>query len=131
LGSGVNIALNDLRIRGGGNILGFSQSGHIKAIGYEFYLKLIEKTMAELKGEVFQEEIFPEINIDLPVSIPYDYIAESDVRIDIYRRLSSAKDEVEIADMEKEVIDRFGPLPEEVSNLVSVIRVSLGLKNTF
>ncbi len=128
LGSGVNIALNDLRIRGGGNILGFSQSGHIKAIGYEFYLKLIEKTMAELKGEVFQEEIFPEINIDLPVSIPYDYIAESDVRIDIYRRLSSAKDEVEIADMEKEVIDRFGPLPEEVSNLVSVIRVSLGLK---
>ncbi|MBN1226901.1 MAG: transcription-repair coupling factor, partial [Deltaproteobacteria bacterium] len=128
LGSGVNIALNDLRIRGGGNILGFSQSGHIKAIGYEFYLKLIEKTMAELKGEVFQEEIFPEINIDLPVSIPYDYIAESDVRIDIYRRLSSSKDEAEIADMEKEIIDRFGPLPEEVSNLVSVIRVSLGLK---
>lgn len=128
LGSGVNIALNDLRIRGGGNILGFSQSGHIKAIGYELYLKLIEKTIAELKGEVFQEEIVPEINIDLPVSIPYDYIAESDVRLDIYRRLSSTKDELEIGDMEREVIDRFGPFPEEVSNLLSVIRVSLGLK---
>jgi len=128
LGSGVNIALNDLRIRGGGNILGFSQSGHIKTIGYELYLKLIGKTMAELKGEVFQEEIFPEINIDLPVSIPHDYIVESDVRLDIYRRLSSNKDEDEIAEMEMEIEDRFGPLPKEASNLISVIKVSLGLK---
>jgi len=128
LGSGVNIALNDLRIRGGGNILGFSQSGHIKNIGYELYLKLIEKTMAELKGEIFQEEIFPEINIDLPVSIPHDYIVESDVRLDIYRRLSSTKDEEEIAEMEKEIKDRFGSLPKEALNLISVIKVSIGLK---
>jgi len=128
LGSGVNIALNDLRIRGGGNILGFSQSGHIKAIGYELYLKLIEQAIAELKGEVWQEEIFPEIHTDLPVFIPRSYIEESDVRLDIYRRLSSIKGKHELNEMVQEIEDRFGPLPKEVLNLISVIKIKIGLK---
>jgi transcription-repair coupling factor (superfamily II helicase) len=128
LGSGVNIALNDLRIRGGGNILGFSQSGHIKAIGYELYLKLIEQAIAELKGEVWKEEIFPEIHTDLPVFIPHSYIEESDVRLDIYRRLSSIKEKHELKEMVQEIGDRFGPLPEEVENLISVIKIKIGLK---
>jgi len=128
LGSGVNIALNDLRIRGGGNILGFSQSGHIRAIGYELYLKLIEQTVAELKGEVWKEEISPEINTDLPVFIPHSYIEESDVRLDIYRRLSTIKDGLELKEMVREIKDRFGPLPKEVLNLISVIRIKIGLK---
>jgi len=128
LGSGVNIALNDLRIRGGGNILGFSQSGHIKAIGYELYLKLIEQAVAELKGEVWQEEIFPEIRTDLPVFIPRSYIEESDVRLDIYRRLSSIKGKHELNEMVREIEDRFGPLPKEVLNLISVIKIKIGLK---
>ena len=128
LGSGVNIALNDLRIRGGGNILGFSQSGHIKAIGYELYLKLIEQAVAELKGEVWQEEIFPEINTDLPVFIPHSYIKESDVRLDIYRRLSAIKGKHELKEMVQEIEDRFGPLPKEVLNLISVIKIRIGLK---
>ena len=127
LGSGVNIALNDLRIRGGGNILGLSQSGHIKAIGYELYLKLIEQTIAELKGEVWQEEIFPEINSDLPVFIPHNYIEESDVRLDIYRRLSTIKEELELKEMVREIEDRFGPPPKEVLNLISVIKIKIGL----
>jgi transcription-repair coupling factor (superfamily II helicase) len=128
LGSGVSIALNDLRIRGGGNILGLSQSGHIKAIGYELYLKLIEQSIAELKGEVWQEEIFPEINSDLPVFIPHDYIEESDVRLDIYRRLSTIKEELELKEMVREIGDRFGPPPKEVLNLISVIKIKIGLK---
>jgi transcription-repair coupling factor (superfamily II helicase) len=128
LGSGVNIALNDLRIRGGGNILGFSQSGHIKAIGYELYLKLIEQAMAELKGETWQEEISPEINTDLPVFIPHSYIEESDVRLEIYRRLSTIKEELELRGMVREIEDRFGPPPEEVLNLISVIKIKMGLK---
>jgi len=128
LGSGVNIALNDLRIRGGGNILGISQSGHIKAIGYELYLKLIEQSIAELKGEVWQEEIFPEINSDLPVFIPHNYIEESDVRLDIYRRLSTIKEELELKEMVREIGDRFGPPPKEVLNLISVIKIKIGLK---
>ncbi|UCF72584.1 MAG: transcription-repair coupling factor [Deltaproteobacteria bacterium] len=128
LGSGVNIALSDLRIRGGGNILGFSQSGHIKAIGYELYLRLIEQTMAELKGEVWTEEISPEINTDLPVFIPHSYIEESDVRLDIYRRLSTIKGESELKEMVKEIEDRFGPLPKEVLNLIAVIKIKIGLR---
>ena len=128
LGSGVNIALHDLKIRGGGNILGLSQSGHIKALGYELYLRLIEQTMAELKGEVWQEEIFPEINTDLPVFIPHNYIEESDVRLDIYRRLSTIKEELELKEMVREIEDRFGPPPEEALNLISVIKIKIGLK---
>ena len=128
LGSGVNIALNDLRIRGGGNILGFSQSGHIKAIGYELYLKLIEQAIAELKGEVWQEEVFPEIQTDLPVFIPHSYINESDVRLDIYRRLSAIKGKNELHEMVREIEDRFGSLPKEVVNLISVIKIRIGLK---
>ncbi|MCD6264423.1 MAG: transcription-repair coupling factor [Deltaproteobacteria bacterium] len=128
LGSGVNIALNDLRIRGGGNILGFSQSGHIKAVGYELYLKMIEQAIAELKGEVWQEEIFPEIHTDLPVFIPHNYIEESDVRLDIYRRLSAIKGKHELKEMVREIEDRFGSLPKEVLNLISVIKIKIGLK---
>jgi len=128
LGSGVNIALHDLRIRGGGNILGFSQSGHIKAIGYELYLKLIEQTMAELKGEEWREEVFPEINSDLPVFIPHSYIEESDVRLHIYRRLSTIKDKLELQEIIREIEDRFGPPPKEVLNLISIIKVKIGLK---
>ncbi|MBW2339661.1 MAG: transcription-repair coupling factor [Deltaproteobacteria bacterium] len=128
LGSGVNIALHDLRIRGGGNILGFAQSGHIKAIGYELYLKLIEQSIAELKGEVWQEEIIPEIDTDLPVYIPHSYIEESDIRLEIYRRLSTIREESELDEMVKEIQDRFGPVPPEVSNLISVIKIKIGLK---
>jgi transcription-repair coupling factor (superfamily II helicase) len=128
LGSGVNIALHDLRIRGGGNILGFSQSGHIKAVGYELYLKLIEQAITELKGEIWQEEIFPEINTDLPVFIPHSYIKESDVRLDIYRRLSTIKGKYELYEIVREIEDRFGSLPKGVLNLISIIKIRIGLK---
>jgi len=127
LGSGVNIALHDLRIRGGGNILGFSQSGHIKAIGYELYLQLIEQALAELKGEVWHEEISPEINIDLSAFIPHSFIEESDVRLDIYKHLSAIKEEGELDEVAREIEDRFGPPPQEVINLIAIIKVKVGL----
>ncbi len=128
LGSGVNIALHDLRIRGGGNILGFTQSGHIRAIGYELYLTLIEQALAELKGEVWQEEISPEINTDLPIFIPGRYIEESDVRLDLYKRLSTIREVAELEEIAREIEDRFGPPPKEVTNLLAIIRIKVGLK---
>ncbi len=128
LGSGVSLALHDLRIRGGGNILGFAQSGHIRAIGYELYLRLIEQSIAELKGEVWQEEISPEIDTDLPVFIPHNYIEESDVRLEIYRRLSTVNEERELYEMVREIQDRFGPMPPEVLNLISIIRIKVDLR---
>ncbi|MEE9611569.1 MAG: transcription-repair coupling factor, partial [Desulfatiglandales bacterium] len=128
LGAGIHLALHDLRIRGGGNILGFTQSGHISAIGYELYLRLIEQTVAELRGEEWHEEINPEINVDIPAFLPEEYVPDVDVRLNLYRRLSSLGEESELDDMVEEMNDRFGSPPQEVSNLLSIMRVRLLLK---
>jgi transcription-repair coupling factor (superfamily II helicase) len=130
LGAGVHLALHDLKIRGGGNILGFTQSGHIAAIGYELYMKLIEQTVAEMKGEEWHEEINPEINVDLSAYLPEEFISDIDVRLNLYRRLSSLREEAELQVMIEEMKDRFGPLPVGVSNLLAVMSVRLLLKKT-
>ncbi len=130
LGAGIHLALHDLKIRGGGNILGFTQSGHISAIGYELYMELIEQTVAELKGEEWHEEINPEINVDIPAYLPEDFIPDIDIRLNLYRRLSSLRKEAELEVMIEEMKDRFGPPPVEVSNLVAVMSVRLLLKKT-
>jgi len=130
LGAGIHLAMHDLKIRGGGNILGFSQSGHISAIGYELYMKLIEQSIAELKGEEWHEEINPEININIPAFLPADYILDTDVRLNLYRRLSIIREESELRVMVAEMKDRFGPLPPEVSNLIKVMSVRLLLKKS-
>ncbi|UCF55959.1 MAG: transcription-repair coupling factor, partial [Deltaproteobacteria bacterium] len=103
LGAGIHLALHDLKIRGGGNILGFSQSGHISAIGYELYMKLIEQTVAELKGEEWHEETNPEINVDIPAYLPEDYVSDIDVRLNLYRRLSSLREPSELEAMIEEI----------------------------
>jgi len=128
LGAGIHLAMHDLKIRGGGNILGFSQTGHIAAIGYELYLKLTEEAIAELKGEEWQEEINPEINVEIPAYIPEEYMADIDVRLNIYRRLSAMKEEEDLGVMKEEMRDRFGPLRPEVMNLFSVMETRLSMK---
>ncbi|MFH1488127.1 MAG: transcription-repair coupling factor [Pseudomonadota bacterium] len=128
LGAGIHLAMHDLKIRGGGNILGFSQAGHISAIGYELYLKLIEQNVAELKGEEWHEEVNPEINVNLAAYLPGHYVSDTDVRLNLYRRLSTMKEEGELQAMIEEMNDRFGPQPEEVSNLMLVMSVRLLLK---
>ncbi len=128
LGAGIQLAMHDLKIRGGGNILGFSQSGHISAIGYELYLKLVEQAVAELKGEEWHEDINPEINVNLPAYLPGDYISDTDVRLNLYRRLSLLREEEDLKAVAEEMADRFGPLPQEVLNLISVMSARLLLK---
>jgi len=128
LGAGIHLAMHDLKIRGGGNILGFSQSGHISAIGYELYMRLIEQSIAELKGEEWHEEIDPEININIPAFLPADYISDTDVRLNLYRRLSFIREESELKAMVEEMQDRFGLSPPEVSGLIEVMSVKLLLK---
>jgi transcription-repair coupling factor (superfamily II helicase) len=128
LGSGFKIALNDLQIRGGGSILGTAQSGHIAAIGYEMYVHLMEKTIAELKGEVSREPVEPEIHLSLSALLPATYIADGTQRLIIYRRLAAAGDEEALADMEAELLDRFGPLPPETSNLFNLLELKLVLR---
>jgi transcription-repair coupling factor (superfamily II helicase) len=128
LGAGIHLAMHDLKIRGGGNILGFSQSGHIASIGYELYLKLTEQAIAELKGEDYQQEVNPEINVDISAYLPDEYVSDIDVRLNIYRRLSSLKEEEDLTRMVEEIKDRFGPPPEPVDNLLKVMEVRLVMK---
>jgi transcription-repair coupling factor (superfamily II helicase) len=97
LGAGIQLAMHDLKIRGGGNILGFAQSGHVSAIGYELYVKLIEQSVAELKGEEWHEEINPEINVNIPAHLPTSYIRDTDLRLNLYRRLSTLKEDSDLS----------------------------------
>ena len=133
LGAGFQIAMSDLKIRGGGTILGASQSGHIAAVGYEMYLKLMENAVSELKGKPVIESLEPEINIIISAFIPESYIPDIDQRLSAYRRLAKMTELSEIVDFKAELIDRFGTLPQEAANLLlkimlKVVSVKAGVK---
>jgi transcription-repair coupling factor (superfamily II helicase) len=125
LGSGFQIAMSDLRIRGGGTILGASQSGRIAAVGYDTFLKLMESSIAEMKGEPMHEPLEPEIQINLSAFIPEDYIPDIDQRLLFYRRLSKMTDLEPISAMKAEMVDRFGRLPDEIENLLIKIMLKI------
>ncbi|MCP3957084.1 MAG: transcription-repair coupling factor [bacterium] len=118
LGAGFRVAGRDLEIRGAGNLLGAEQSGHIAALGIETYLKMLEETVAELKGEAPDQP--PSVALDLPVamSIPEDYVGDANLRMEIYRRLASGEEEEKA--VLTELRDRFGPPPEGVRTLIRV-----------
>jgi transcription-repair coupling factor (superfamily II helicase) len=133
LGSGFQIAMNDLKIRGGGAILGASQSGHIAAVGYDMFLKLMEEAVAQIKGEPRTEGLEPEINLPMSAYLAEAYVPDIDQRLSLYRRLAKMNDLKEIAAMKVELADRFGPLPEETENLLlkimlRVLSVRAGVK---
>ncbi len=130
LGAGFRLAMKDLEIRGAGNILGKQQSGHISAVGFELYTKLIENTIKKMKGEEVQEEFDPVINLPVSAFIPDDYIADSLQRLNMYKRLASIRDISEIENVKAELIDRFGTLPEPVSSLLNIIELkSMSIAN--
>ena len=118
LGAGFQIAMSDLKIRGGGTILGASQSGHIAAVGYDMFLKLMESSIAELKGEATVEPLEPEINVNLSALLSERYIPDIDQRMSAYRRLAKMTELQQIGDFKSELIDRFGSLPDEAANLL-------------
>jgi transcription-repair coupling factor (superfamily II helicase) len=121
LGSGFQIAMNDLKIRGGGTILGASQSGHIAAVGYDMFLQLMEETMAELKGETVVQPLDPEINVPFSAYIPETCIPDLDQRLAMYRRLAKIDDPADIPDIKAELEDRFGDMPTVTRNLLTKI----------
>ncbi|UCF91983.1 MAG: transcription-repair coupling factor, partial [Desulfobacterales bacterium] len=125
LGSGFQIAMNDLKIRGGGTLLGASQSGHIAAVGYDMFLQLMETAIAELKGEPVPETLEPEINIGLSAFLSETYIPSIDQRMAAYRRLARITELTEIADFKLELIDRYGALPNEGKNLLFKIALKV------
>lgn len=116
LGSGFRLAARDLEIRGAGNILGHRQHGFIEAVGYEYFMQLLERTIREQKGEKI-EEVKCEINLRVDFRIPEDYLPQVNLRLNIYKRLSGLGHPEEAQKIKEEVQDRFGPLPAAVENL--------------
>ena len=128
-GSGFRIAYNDLEIRGGGNLLGISQSGHISAVGYELYTELMEKTVREIKGEeIGEEELLPEIQLGISAFIPEEYVQDVHQRLVLYKRISLAGNDEDINQIKSELQDCYGDLPASVGNLLQVISIRNCLK---
>ena len=124
LGSGYAIAMKDLELRGAGNILGANQSGHIHAVGVDTYTRMLEKTVARLKGQEEREAFpAPDVAMDGPAYVPDDYLADASQKLHLYRRLSGAEGVAEITALSEEVADRFGPPPPEVQRLLDAARL--------
>ncbi len=118
LGSGFQIAMKDLQIRGAGTALGASQSGHIAAVGYDMFLKLLDQAVHDMKGEKTIEPLEPEINAAMSAGFPEDYIESVEQRLTLYRRLSRINKISDISDMKQELIDRYGTLPKPAENML-------------
>lgn len=125
LGSGFQIAMKDLQIRGAGTALGASQSGHIAAVGYDMFLKLLDNAVKDMKGEHVTEPLEPEINASMSSGFPEDYIESVEQRLTIYRRLSRLTGVSDIADMKKELEDRYGKLPKPAENMLLKIMLRI------
>ena len=129
LGAGFTLASQDLDIRGAGNLLGEEQSGQMRDVGYELYQSMLQDAIAKIRsGEmdglsVNDDQWAPQINLGVPVLIPEDYVPDLDVRLGLYRRLSSLTTKVELEGFAAELIDRFGKLPKEVNTLMLVVRI--------
>jgi transcription-repair coupling factor (superfamily II helicase) len=126
LGAGFTLASHDLDIRGAGNLLGDEQSGHIREVGIELYQQMLEDAVAEMRAEkgrhrAEDRDWTPNIGLELPVLIPERYVADLPVRLGLYRRIGALASDAETEALAAELVDRFGPLPEEVGNLLDVV----------
>ena len=134
LGAGFKIAALDLELRGAGNLLGGEQHGHINTVGFDMYVRMLDETVRELKGEEIVPEIRSVINLALDIRIPPEYIGDENQRLKAYKRIASATTAEEREKVETELEDRYGPAPEEVRNLLlySALKTaaeSLGVEN--
>ena len=117
LGAGFRLAALDLELRGAGNILGGQQSGHLDALGFDLYTKMLERTIAEIRGDEIADETSVSINLGMDVSIPKDYISEAAQRLRTYKRISSSESEDALREIHAEISDRYGKVPDSVENL--------------
>lgn len=128
LGAGFTLASQDLDIRGAGNLLGDEQSGHVREVGFELYQEMLQEAIAKMQaggmeGLTDTDSWSPQINLGVPVLIPETFVPDLDVRLGLYRRLSSLSTKVELEGFAAELIDRFGKLPSEVNTLLRIVRV--------
>lgn len=132
LGAGFSLASHDMDIRGAGNLLGGEQSGHVREVGIELYQQMLEDAVSAARrrtdntpSDVPTEPFSPQLNLGLSILIPESYVADLNVRLNLYRRLSTLKNESELSDIQDEMVDRFGPLPEEAVNLLTVMTLKI------
>ncbi len=125
LGAGFSLALRDLEIRGAGNILGKEQHGHIAAVGFELYCRLLRESTSRLKGKEVKEPLPVKLEFDLPGGLPDSYISEEKQRIEMYGKWAEIAGRKELTDWEEELKDRFGPLPEETKTLSDLAELKL------
>jgi transcription-repair coupling factor (superfamily II helicase) len=137
LGAGYSIAMRDLEMRGAGDILGARQSGHIAAVGFHLYTRLLAQAVRRLRGQAPATSVEGQVlatgsldwsvSVDLPlsISIPADYVVDQDLRLQLYRRMANLSEESDILAMGSELVDRFGPLPSPVENLIYQLRVKV------
>jgi transcription-repair coupling factor (superfamily II helicase) len=125
LGSGFELAMRDLEIRGAGSILSEVQAGHIAAVGFDLYVELVADAVGELRGETVEHEEPPEVRIDVPVDahLPDDYVPTPAQRLEAYRRLAQATTHSQVDDVQSEWLDRFGELPPAAEALIAVARL--------
>jgi transcription-repair coupling factor (superfamily II helicase) len=128
LGAGFKLALRDLEIRGAGNLLGAQQHGHIAAVGYDLYAKLLAEAVAELRGEPVAATVEPVISVDVEGLLPEDYVPEVNQRLALYKRLAAADSDAAVAELAAELADRFGPLPVEAEQLLDTVRIRVAAR---
>ena len=128
LGSGFHVAALDMELRGTGDLLGAEQSGTVASVGMELFCQMLEEATAELRGEEVGFDIEPELSFDVEALIPQDYVEEVGVRLSLYKRLASARDEAQVAQLAVEMEDRFGPPPTEAQRFVELMRLKVELR---
>jgi transcription-repair coupling factor (superfamily II helicase) len=132
LGSGMQVALKDLEIRGAGNLLGGEQSGHIAEVGFDLYMRMVGEAMAEFKsGYIDEAPRIKDCKVELPITahLPVEYVSSERLRLDIYRRMADAHEDVVLAAVREELIDRFGALPVAAQSLLSVAQLRVLAKS--
>jgi transcription-repair coupling factor (superfamily II helicase) len=128
LGSGFRLALRDLEIRGAGNLLGAAQHGHIAAVGYDLYSKLLAEAVRELGGDQAPPSLEPVVSVSAEGFLPDDYVPEVNQRLALYKRLAGAVSEGEVDDLGAELADRFGPLPAAAARLLDIVRLRVAAR---
>jgi transcription-repair coupling factor (superfamily II helicase) len=125
LGSGFNIAMRDMEIRGAGNLLGAQQHGFITAVGFDLYTRLLDEAVRELKGERVEDQVDPEIKIAVTAYIPDDYVPDGDLKMEFYQRLADARRVVDLLAIKEEMEDRFGRAPWQAKALMHIMEIKV------
>jgi transcription-repair coupling factor (superfamily II helicase) len=128
LGSGFKLALRDLEIRGAGNLLGADQHGHMAAVGYDLYAKLLAEAVRELSGAPTEAPVDPVVTVDVEAYLPESYVPEVNQRLALYKRLTGATGSADLTDLRAELEDRFGPLPAAAEHLLQVVGIRVAAR---